>query len=341
MSTSSHSSSFSSPTTSPTLSSTSPPSVLHKAAIREARRALESRIESTEGGLPALFQKEEDLYEYRRCRQLRVPLAAAPRSLGASVVTWAAISAAAKLPFQGMAGLLNSRMSLSLSGGLLYFNASTAGNSSLSEVCYLFALSSDSQAGRLLRSTYGTHAGLNNDFYKKAEALAQATSALSFAERVSLLAETIPGGGGGGEKEERGDDEMKKRRRRRNTEEKQQAELWKENVNSSVVDFGEEGSGSMMFESSENGEREEGRDVRNRHKEERQRDQVNDKKPLSSSSLSSKPEWKIDWGFETDEVEENKHPFRKNTSRQDAQHVDQDEPSYVTRRRRREEIAMR
>lgn len=88
MSTSSHSSSFSSPTTSPTLSSTSPPSVLHKAAIREARRALESRIESTEGGLPALFQKEEeDLYEYRRCRQLRVPLAAAPRSLGASVVT--------------------------------------------------------------------------------------------------------------------------------------------------------------------------------------------------------------------------------------------------------------
>lgn len=317
-------------TTPPTLSS--PPSVLHKAAIREARRALESRIESTEGGLPALFQKEEDLYEYRRCRQLRVPLAAAPRSLGASVATWAAITAAAKLPFQGMAGLINSRLSLSLSGGLLYFNAATAGNSSLSEVCYLFALSSDSQAGRLLRSTYGTHAGLNNDFYKKAEALAQTTSALSFAERVSALAETIPGG----EKEEQGDDEMKKRRRRRNTEEKQQAELWKENENSSVVDFGEEGSGSMMFESSE---REEGSDGQNRHKQERQRDQLNDKKP--SSSLSPKPEWKIDWGFETNEVEENKHSFRKNISRKDDQHVDQDEPSYVTRRRRREEIAMR
>jgi hypothetical protein len=344
-----------------TSSSSLPPSVLHKAAIREARKALESRIESTEGGLHALFRSDGELYEYRRCRQLDVPLAAAPRSLGVGAVTWAAITAVSKLPFAGLPGLLNSRASLSLSGGLLYFNAITAPSSSLSEICYLFALSSDSPAGSLLRSTYGTHAG-RNDFYKRAESLANSSTStkttLSFAERVASLSEMIPG-----ENKER---EIKKRQKMTKTNVNETGEAWLSSESETVHSEDFDSGINTMFESDDRKEEGELEKVKEknlkRNTHERKRENFNDHTLSSTSSSSStstkkrgsatlKPEmeWQIDWGFEKGEGEEDM--LRRQTARQETRVTrgggsggsegGEDEPSYMTRRRRREEIAMR
>lgn len=298
--------------------------------MRESRRAFESKIESEGIKLSELLETEEELYEYKRCRQLRVPLAATPRSIGVAAATWAAISAASHLPFSSLSSLITSRTSLSLSSGLLYFNAMTAPNSSLSEICYLFAFSGNTKAGQVLRSTYKNVTGTQkNDFITLAEELSSSSSSsLTFAERVSALVEVIP------------EDTILGLEKKQKQKQKQQKyemslgnekQLWnrEQDLDQGNVEFNT-GSSSFGFE----GDVEKKKQIQ----EERQSSHS------ASKQKQTKQNWKLDYGHDLDENEETRvyttrqyRPFNDNRNNTE---TSEPEPSYITRRRKREELAM-
>jgi hypothetical protein len=296
--------------------------------MRESRRAFERKIENEGIKLSELLETEEELYEYKRCRQLRVPLAATPRSIGVAAATWAAISAASHLPFSSLSSLITSRTSLSLSSGLLYFNAMTAPNSSLSEICYLFAFSGNTKAGQVLRSTYKNVTGnQKNDFITIAEELSSSSSSsLTFAERVSALVEVIPEdtilGLEKKQKQKIQKDEMSlgTEKQRWNREQ----DLDQENVEFNT------GSSSFGFES----------DVEKKKQIQEERQSSHS----ASKQKQTKQNWKLDYEHDLDENEETRvyttRQYRSFNDNRNNTETSEPEPSYITRRRKREELAM-
>ena len=163
-------------TSSPVPSPASSPFALHRAGLREARRALDARLQAEGGGAAALGAQE--WAAWARCRQLGVPLAAAPGSVAVAAVAFAAASAARRAPHSAAArALLESRASLAATAGLLVFNHQTSPASALSERCYVHALAGASEAGAEMRAAYRAAAG-DNAFLGAAESVARAQEGL-------------------------------------------------------------------------------------------------------------------------------------------------------------------
>jgi hypothetical protein len=315
-------------TSSSSSSSSLSPFALHKAAMRESRRAFESIIESEGKKLSELLETEEELYEFRRCRQLRVPLAATPRSIGVAAATWAAISAASHLPFSTLSTLISSRASLSLSSGLLYFNAMTAPNSSLSEICYLFAFSGNTKAGQILRSSYNNVAGnQKNDFITIAEELSSSSSpSLTFTERVSALVEVIPE-----------DTILGLEKKQKNKKLKQRDEMFIGNEKQNWNREQDLDQGNVEFNTGSSFGFENDIEKKKQIQEERQ---------SSPKQKETKRNWKLDfdYGHDLDENEETRvyttRQYRQFNDNRNNTETSEPEPSYITRRRKREELAM-
>jgi hypothetical protein len=147
------------------------PFARHRAGVREAKRALNARLQGEGGAAPSLGA--EEWAAWARCRQLGVPLAAAPGSAAIAALAFAVATAVGRAQTAAARAVLDSRASLAATAGLLVFNYQTGSSSALSERCYVHALAGNSEAGASMRAAYRAAAG-DNAFIAAAEGVARA-----------------------------------------------------------------------------------------------------------------------------------------------------------------------
>jgi hypothetical protein len=173
------------------------PYARHRAGVREAKRALNERLHSGDpfassggsntpnasapGSLPvsvgAAALGAEEWSAWSRCRQVGVPLAAAPGSAALAALAFAVATAVGRAPGAAARAVLDTRASLALSAGLLVFNHQTGPTAPLSERCYVHVLAGNSEAGAAMRAAYRAAAG-DDDFVAAAEGFARALDGL-------------------------------------------------------------------------------------------------------------------------------------------------------------------
>jgi len=170
----------------------------YRAGLHEAKRALNERLQSdaesgSSAGAAALGA--EEWAAWLRCRQVGVPLAAAPGSAALAALAFSVATAVGRAPGAAARAVLDSRASLAASAGLLVFNHQTGLAAPLSERCYVHALAGNSEAGAAMRAAYRAAAG-DDDFIAAAEGFARALDGLP-PKRAGVATGAAAGAGAG------------------------------------------------------------------------------------------------------------------------------------------------